>query len=75
MHTEPVTWEDTTTFDCTYGNNVPYMGNIGGCDCERANKTVGTAMWRSLIFHQNNPISPNCCVKMTGMPNILRIVI
>ena len=42
VHTDSdghVLWEDTATFDCTYGNNVPYMGRIGGCACERANKS------------------------------------
>eukprot|EP01052_Picozoa_sp_SAG31_P011869 SAG31_NODE_683_length_12836_cov_8.304938_2_plen_143_part_00 len=45
VHVDPKTgtaiWEDTTNFDCTYGNNVPYNGITGGCACARANKTVG----------------------------------
>ncbi len=55
-----VAWEDTATFDCTYGNNVPYMGNIGGCACERANRTVGM----DPVMHNMNCTKPDAAGKI-----------
>ena len=59
VHTDPdghVLWQDTSKFDCTYGNN----GRIGGCSCARANRTVGM----DPVMHNMNCTKPDASGKI-----------